>query len=56
MYEEPNAMKEIHEIREKFYGEEKVLSVSNLIAKIHKEAKEVKRKYGLKFKRNVVLS
>lgn len=56
MYEEPKAMKEIHEIREKLYEEEKVLSVSNLIAKIHKEAEEVKKKYGLKFKRDVALS
>lgn len=51
MYKEPKAMREIHEIREKLYEEEKNLSAKELIAKIHKEAEEVKKKYGLKFKK-----
>ncbi|MHC4444149.1 MAG: hypothetical protein ACYTF1_17135 [Planctomycetota bacterium] len=51
MYKEPRAMKEIHEIQEKLYEEEKNLSTSELIAKIHQEAEEAKKKYGLKFKK-----
>ena len=44
-------MEEIHEIRKQLYEEEKHLSTEELITKIHKEAEEVKKKYGLKFKR-----
>lgn len=51
MYREPSAMREIHEIRERLYEEEKGLSVEDKIAKIKREAEEAIRKYGLKFKR-----
>jgi len=50
MYKEPESMREIHEIREKLYEEEKGLTTSERIAKIHKEAQYVIKKYGLKFK------
>lgn len=50
MYKEPKAMQEIHEIRERLYEEEKDLSDKELIAKIHKEAQECIKKYGLKIK------
>lgn len=43
-------MREIHEIREKLYEEEKGLSTKELIAKIHREAEEVKKKYSLNFR------
>ncbi|MEW6606937.1 MAG: hypothetical protein AB1414_05715 [bacterium] len=51
MYKEPRPMKEIHEIQKRFYEEEKNLPTDNLIAKIHREAEEVKKKYCLKFKK-----
>ena len=51
MYEEPKPMREIHEIRERLYEENKDLSHKEHIAKIHKEAEEVIKKYGLKFKK-----
>ncbi len=50
MYKEPDAMREIHKIRERLYKEEKGLTVQELITEIHKEAEEVRRKYNLKFK------
>ena len=49
-YKEPEAMREIHEIRLKLYEEEKNLTVEQKIAKIHKEAQEAIDKYGIKFK------
>jgi len=52
MYEEPEPMREIHRIREKFYEETKHLSGKELIAKVHKEAQEAIEKYGLKFKKH----
>ena len=51
MYKEPRPMREIHEIQERLYEEEKGLSGKERIAKIHKEAREVIEKYGLKFKK-----
>ncbi len=50
MYKEPDAMKEIHEIREQMYEEQKKLSTREVVEKIHKEAEAVKKKYGLKIK------
>lgn len=51
MYKEPRPMREIHEIQEKLYEEEKGLSAKERIAKIHKEAQEAIKKYGIKLKR-----
>jgi hypothetical protein len=51
MSNEPKAMREIHEIRERMYEEEKNLSTEELVIKIHNAAEEFKRKYGLKFKK-----
>ena len=47
---EPMPMREIHEIREKIYEEEKNLSNQERLRKIHAEAARFIEKYGLKFK------
>ena len=49
---EPKAMREIHQIRENLYREEKKLSIKEKIVKIKKEANEAVLKYGLKFKKH----
>ncbi|HLG29110.1 MAG TPA: hypothetical protein VI387_02770 [Candidatus Brocadiales bacterium] len=51
MCQEPKPMKEIHKIREKLYEENKHLSHEEHIAKVHKEAEEAIKKYGIKIKR-----
>lgn len=50
MYKEPKAMKELHEIREKLYEEQKGLSTKEIVEKINKEAEEMIKKYSIKFK------
>ncbi len=50
MYKEPRPMREIHEIQERCYEEEKNLSSKERLAKIHREAQEVIKKYNLKVK------
>jgi len=50
MYKEPNPMREIHVIQKRLYEEEKNLTSSERIAKIHREAQDLIEKYGLKFK------
>ena len=52
MYKEPEAMREIHEIRERLYEEEKHLTREERIAKIKREARESVKKYGLKFNKH----
>ena len=49
MPNEPGAMREIHEIRERLYEEEKNLSAAERIARIKKEARQAAKKYGLRF-------
>lgn len=56
MYKEPNAMREIHEIRRRLYEEEKNLSTEELVAKIHRESEEAIKKYGLNFKKHHILT
>jgi len=56
MYKEPVPMREIHEIQEKLYEEEKGLSAEERIAKIHKESEELIKKYGIKPKRTSHMS
>ena len=51
MYKEPKPMREIHEIREKLYEENKNLSHKEHIAKVHREAEAAIKKYGLKLKK-----
>jgi predicted methyltransferase len=51
MYKEPRPMREIHEIQQRLYEEEKNLSAEDRIAKIHREAEDVIKKYGLKLKK-----
>jgi len=50
MYKEPKPMREIHEIQEKIYEEEKNLTNKERLLRIHKEAEAVKSKYGLRLK------
>ncbi len=50
MMSEPKPMREIHEIQEKLYGEEKNLSVKERLLKIRHEADRLIGKYGLRFK------
>ncbi len=53
MREEPKPMREIHEIREKLNKENKNLSHREHIAKVHREAEEFQKKYGLTFRQRV---
>ena len=55
MYREPEAMKEIHEIREKMYEEMRGLSDKEIIEKYRKEAAVVRKKYGLKLRKSASL-
>jgi hypothetical protein len=48
MHKEPKPMREIHEIRERFYEETKNLSYRDHILKIHKEAEKVMKESGLR--------
>jgi hypothetical protein len=50
MYREPEAMREIHEIRERLHEEEKNLSMNEKLEKTHREAQEIIKKYGVKLK------
>ena len=50
MYKEPRAMREIHEIREKLYEEQKGLSNKEIVERINRESEEVIKKYGVKLK------
>lgn len=53
MYKEPEAMREIHEIRERMYEEMKDMTDKEKLEYIHKAAEEAKKKYGLKFRKTV---
>ena len=55
MRNEPNAMREIHKIREDFYLETKNMSQEERAALTRKEAREIIEKYGLEVKRPVKL-
>jgi trimethylamine:corrinoid methyltransferase-like protein len=44
-------LEEIHKIRENIYKEQKGLTTKEVVKKIHKEAEEVIKKYGLRFRR-----
>ena len=50
MFKEPKPMREIHRIQESFFNKEKHLSSRQRIRKLHKEAAEIIKKYGLKIK------
>ena len=47
---EPQPMREIHEVQEKIYEEEKHLSVEERLVKRHREVTEFIKKSNLKFK------
>lgn len=55
MFKEPRPMQEIHEIQERIYEEEKNLMDEEKLNRLHKEAEEVKRRWGLKL-RSIVTS
>jgi len=44
-------LEEIHKIRENIYKEQKGLTTKEVVKKIHKEAEEVIKKYGFRFRR-----
>ena len=50
MYKEPKPMREIHQIQEKLFDEGKNISSGERIRKLHKDANEIKKRYGLKIK------
>ena len=52
MNKEPKAMQEIHKIQVQLYEERRGLSDKKILESIRKEAEEVKKKYGLKFKKS----
>ena len=56
MFKEPKAMQEIHRIQEQLYQERRGLSNREVITRVHKEAEEVKKKYGLRLKRRAIAS
>jgi len=51
MYKEPRPMREIHEIQEKIYEEQKNMTDKEKIAAIHREAEEAEKKLGLNLKK-----
>ena len=53
MKNEPNAMREIHKIREDIYEETKNMSQEERAALTRKEAREIIEKYGLEVRRSV---
>jgi len=50
MYKEHRPMREIHEIQEKIYEEEENLTKKERLQRLHKEAEEAKKKYGLRLR------
>ena len=46
---EPNAMREIHEIREQLYEETKNMAPAEEIARVNKHTRELSDKYGFEF-------
>ncbi len=50
MPKEPEPMREIHQIQERIFEDERNLSSHERISKLRKEAAQIIKKYGLKFK------
>jgi hypothetical protein len=50
MHKEPEPMREIHQIQESLFDKERNLTSGQRIRKLHKEAAEIIKKYGLKIK------
>ena len=50
MSKEPKPMREIHRIQERFFDKEKNLSSQERLRRLHEEAMEIIRKYGLRVK------
>ncbi len=50
MFKEPRPMREIHAIQERIHEEEKNLTDREKLNRLHKEAEEVKKRWGLKLR------
>ncbi len=53
MFREPKPLREIHQIQEAIYREEKKLTSKERIAKVRKEADALRRKFKLATKQTV---
>jgi len=53
-YKEPESMREVHEMQLKVHEEMKGLTFEEKVAKMHKTAQHMMKKYGLKFKKHKV--
>lgn len=53
MLNEPRPMREIHEIQEKIYEEQKNMSDKEKLEALRKEAEEFKKKWGLNLRKIV---
>jgi hypothetical protein len=51
MLKEPESMAQIHRIREQLYEEEKHLSPQERVAKTHREADAILKRWGVTLKR-----
>ena len=51
MGKEPKPMREIHDIQEKIYEEQKYMTPKEKLEVIHKEVEEARKKYGIKIKK-----
>ena len=51
MVKEPRPMREIHDIQEKIYEEQKNMCPKEKLEAIHKEVEETRKKYGIKIKK-----
>ena len=47
MFRQPKALKEINKIQETIYREEKKMSSRERVAKIHREAESLRKKYSV---------
>ncbi len=53
MRKETKPMREIHEIQEKIYDEQRQMTDKEKIEAIHREDEEARKRYGLKIKKRV---
>lgn len=51
MVNEPKAMREVHDIREKIYEETKDLTAEQRVKRTNQAVREMEEKHGVKFRR-----